>query len=273
MRAVIIDKPGEIRVGSISDPTPQPDELIIRVGACGICGTDLHIAQGEFPPTPYPIVPGHEFAGEIVAVGTNIPQGSGAKKIAVGTRVAVDPSLFCGKCVFCRNGQGNLCQNWGAIGDTVDGAFAEYVAVPAANAYPLPEHISFREAALIEPVSCAVHGIHRLAPKLGDSILITGAGTMGLLLLQLALRGGASRVTAVDLNAQRLVMAEKLGANRTTANVDKALEAEPLGFDCVIDATGVPAAIEAALQAVKTDTEVSGAEIVSANSVFVPGIQ
>src|SRR6266705_2191265 len=132
MRAVIIDKPGSVRVGNVPDPAPEPDELIIRVGACGICGTDLHIAQGEFPPTPYPIVPGHEFAGEVVAVGSAIQGGSGTQKFMIGSRVAVDPSLFCGRCPFCRNGQGNLCQNWGAIGDTVNGAFAEYVAVPAA---------------------------------------------------------------------------------------------------------------------------------------------
>jgi len=251
MRAVIIDKPGEIRVGSVTDPTPGPEDLIIRVGACGICGTDLHIAQGEFPPTPYPIVPGHEFAGEVVAVGTALQRSGAAQKFAVGARVAVDPSIFCGRCLFCRNGQGNLCQNWNAIGDTVNGAFAEYVAVPVANAYPLPEHVSLREAALIEPVSCAVHGVHRLAPRLGDTMLIVGAGTMGLLLLQLVLRGGASRVAMLDLNTQRLTLAEKLGAYHTASSIDDLLAVEPEGFDCVIDATGVPAAIEGAFKAVK----------------------
>lgn len=253
MRAVIIDKPGEIRIGTISDPTPGPDEVLVKVGACGICGTDLHISEGEFLPTPYPIVPGHEFAGEVVALGKNVQQESarGVISISVGTRVAVDPSLFCGQCAFCRVGRGNLCLNWGAIGDTVDGAFAEYVRVPVANAYRLPEHVSFREAALIEPVSCAVHGIHRLEPRLGDTVLITGAGTMGLLLLQLALRGGASRVAVLDLNTQRLTLAEKLGAYQTATHSQELLEIEPLGFDCVIDATGVPAAIDTALKLVK----------------------
>lgn len=253
MRAVIIDKPGEVRVGNVPDPKPEPDELIIRVGACGICGTDLHISEGEFPPTPYPIVPGHEFAGEVVAVGNNVRKRIGTKdtNITVGTRVAVDPSLYCGHCVFCRTGHGNLCLHWNAIGDTVNGAFAEYVTVPAANAYVLPDHVSFREAALIEPVSCAVHGIHRLEPKLGDSMLIVGAGTMGLLLLQLVLRGGASRAAMMDLNTQRLVLAEKLGAYRTATSIDELIEIEPLGFDCVVDATGVPAAIDMAFKAVK----------------------
>jgi 2-desacetyl-2-hydroxyethyl bacteriochlorophyllide A dehydrogenase len=253
MRAAIIEKPGEIRVGTVPDPTPKPNEVVVRVGACGICGTDLHIADGEFPPTPYPIVPGHEFAGEVVAVGSNVSQGLGTKgsKIAVGTRVAVDPSLFCGACDFCRVGHGNLCLNWGAIGDTVDGAFAEYVAVPVANAYVLPDNLSFREAALIEPTSCAVHGFHRLATRLGDTFLIVGAGTMGLILLQLALRAGASRVAVADLNTQRLAQAEKLGASRTNTDINALLADEPFGFDCVIDATGAPAAIEAAFAAVK----------------------
>jgi 2-desacetyl-2-hydroxyethyl bacteriochlorophyllide A dehydrogenase len=253
MRAAMIDTPGQIRVDSVPDPTPRAEELILRVGACGICGTDLHIAAGEFPPTPYPIIPGHEFAGEIVAMGSDIPQGIGTKttQLTIGTRVAVDPSLFCGHCEFCRTGHGNLCLNWQAIGDTVNGAFAEYVRVPAANAYVLPENISFREAALIEPVSCAVHGMHRLNPKSGDTILIVGAGTMGLILLQLAVRGGASKVVAMDVNAQRLRRAEQLGASRTYTDINTALADESLGFDCVIDATGVARAMEAAFSAVK----------------------
>jgi NADPH2:quinone reductase len=253
MRAVIIEKPGEIRIGTVPDPAPGPDEVLVKVGACGICGTDLHISEGEFPPTPYPIVPGHEFAGEVVAVGKNVQResGKGASNLSIGARVAVDPSLFCGHCAFCRVGRGNLCLNWGAIGDTVDGAFAEYVRVPVANAYRLPEHVSLREAALIEPVSCAVHGIHRLEPRLGDTVLITGAGTMGLLLLQLALRGGASRVAVMDLNTQMLTLAKKLGAYHTATSSQELLEIEPLGFDCVIDATGVPAAIDSALKMVK----------------------
>ena len=245
MRAAIIDRPGEVRVGTVNDPTPNSGEVVVRVGACGICGTDLHIADGEFPPTPYPIVPGHEFAGEVVALGP------GVEEISEGARVGIDPSLFCGHCEFCRRGRGNLCQNWGAIGDTVDGGFAEYVTVPAANAYVLPESVSYREAALIEPLSCAVHGIRKLAPQVGDTFLIFGAGTMGLILLQLALRGGASKVAVVDLNSRRLDLAERLGATRTATDAVELREVEPLGFDCVIDATGVPAAIEAAFDAVK----------------------
>lgn len=253
MRVAIIETSGTIRVGTISDPTPKPDELVIRVGACGICGTDLHIAAGELPPVPYPIVPGHEFAGEVAAVGSDVAQkmGTTTTGIRIGTRVAVDPNLYCGHCTFCRTGHANLCLNWAAIGVTMNGAFAEYVAVPAANAYILPDTISYREAALIEPLSCAIHGMHKLNAQVGDRILIVGAGTMGLILLQLALRVGASRVVVQDLNTQRLARAEKLGAHSTQTSIESVLEDEPLGFDCVIDATGVPAAMEAAFKAVK----------------------
>jgi 2-desacetyl-2-hydroxyethyl bacteriochlorophyllide A dehydrogenase len=253
MRAVIIDAPGNMRVGTLPDPTPKPDELVIRVGACGICGTDLHIVDGDSPLVCYPVVPGHEFAGEVVAVGRNVLQGNGTRdmKVTVGTRVAIEPNLYCGHCEFCRTGHENLCLNYAAIGVTVDGALAESVAVPAAKAYILPEHLSFREAALIEPISCAVHGMHRLNPKSGDTFLIVGAGTMGLMLVQLALRGGASKVAVVDLNTQRLQLAEKLGAGPIQTDINKLLEDEPLGFDCVIDVTGVAPAIEGAFAAVK----------------------
>lgn len=245
MKAVVIEQPGTIVVKDVPTPKIGPGEVLVKVGACGICGTDLHIADGEFPPTPYPIIPGHEFAGEIIAIG---PEVAG---FAEGDRVAVDPSLYCGHCRFCRAGKGNLCENWGAIGDTVDGAFAEYVAVPAANAYPLPDHVSYREGALIEPVACAVHGVDLLAPKLGDHCLIVGAGTMGLMLLQLVLRAGVVRVSVLDLNAERLKRADALGAAATSTDLGELLAQEPLGFDCVIDATGSPQAIESAFDAVK----------------------
>ncbi len=253
MRAAIIEAPGKWHVGNVPDPTPQPDELVIRVGACGICGTDLHIADGESPLAHYPIVPGHEFSGEVVAVGENIlhSTASGKTNMVVGTRVAVEPNIYCGQCDSCRSGHENLCLNYAALGVTTSGALAEYVAVPAAKAYVLPAHISWQEAALIEPLSCAVHGMHKLNPRSGDTFLLLGAGTMGLLLLQLALRGGASRIAIVDPNTQRLARAEKLGVSRTYTSNAQALADEPRGFDCVIDATGIATVIEGAFAAVK----------------------
>ena len=253
MRAVIIDAPGSVRVGNVPEPTPRPDELLVRVEACGICGTDLHIIDGESPLARYPVVPGHEFAGEVVALGYDIAHNNGNEGInfTIGSRVAIDPNLYCGHCDFCRTGHENLCLYYSALGVTTDGGIAQYVAVPMKTAYLLPGTVSWREGALIEPTSCAVHGMHSLDPRSGDTFLIVGAGTMGLLLLQLARHGGASRVAMVDVNTQRLALAEQIGATSIYRDIQQALADEPLGFNCVIDATGVPAVIEHAFTAVK----------------------
>ncbi|MEV5535280.1 zinc-dependent alcohol dehydrogenase family protein [Saccharopolyspora shandongensis] len=236
MRAAIIDRPGSIRVGDVPDPKPGDGQLVIKVGACGICGTDLHIADGHFPPTPYPIVPGHEFAGEVVEIGAEVPGDWKA-----GDRVAVDPSLFCGYCTPCRSGHGNLCANWNATGDTVDGAFAEYVAVPAATCYRMPDEMTWQQGALVEPVSCAVHGVRQIGVEAGERFLVVGAGTMGLLMQQLLQRGGA-HVTVVDRNEARLGRASKLGAVAVGTDVAELDER----FDAAVDCTGAAPAIEAA---------------------------
>jgi len=241
VKAAIWEAPGELRIGGRPDPTPEAGELVVRVGACGLCGTDVHIADGDFPPAPYPLVPGHEFAGEVVAAGAGV-------ELEEGARVAVDPSLFCGHCTFCRAGRGNLCADWNAIGDTVDGAFAEYVRVPVANAYRLPDELSLRAGALVEPVSCAVRGLHRLRVAPGESVLVVGAGTMGLILGQLLLRSGAARVAMLDANPAKLPLAERLGASATATSAE-ALDGA--GFDCAVDATGASKAIEAAFDALK----------------------
>ncbi|MFI7118403.1 zinc-dependent alcohol dehydrogenase family protein [Amycolatopsis sp. NPDC049868] len=242
MRAAIVDKPGEIRVGEVPDPKPGDRQVVVKVGACGICGTDLHIADGHFPPTPYPIVPGHEFAGEIVELGADVPGGW-----KIGDRVAVDPSLFCGYCKPCRSGRGNLCENWNATGDTVDGAFAEYVAVPSANCYRMPDTMTWEQGALVEPVSCAVHGVRRIGVEAGERFLVVGAGTMGLIMQQLLQRAGA-QVTVVDRNTARLGRAMDLGAAAVAGDV-KDLDDEK--FDAAADCTGAAPAIEAAFDSLQ----------------------
>jgi len=238
MRALVLDQPGSFRVASVPDPAPRAGEVVVKVDYCGICGTDLHILDGEFPPTPYPITPGHEFSGVVVALGSDV-----RPPLTVGERVAVDPSLYCGYCRRCRAGRDNLCENWAAIGDTVSGAFAEYVAVPAVNVYRLPADVDAQTGAMAEPLACAVHGLRRLGPVLGDPVVIAGAGTMGLLLLELLLHAGAGPVTVVDRVSERLSVARKLGASYTVTD-PAALDGSR--FEVAIDATGVPAVIESA---------------------------
>src|SRR5579859_916572 len=161
MRALVLPRPGLFEVVDVPDPVPGPGQVVVRVDYCGICGTDLHILDGEFPPTPYPIIPGHEFAGTVVARGPSVPDRLAAA-LPDGVPVAVDPSLYCGYCRRCRAGRDNLCENWAAIGDSVNGAFAEYVTVPAVNCYPLPAGVDTRLGAMAEPLACAVHGLRRL---------------------------------------------------------------------------------------------------------------
>ena len=237
MKAVVIEKPDSVSVKQIADPTPGSGEAIIKVEACGICGTDIHVIRGEFAPTRYPIVPGHEFCGEVVAIGGEV------RNIKIGDFVAVDPSLFCGRCRQCRAGRFNLCENWNAIGvGSADGASAEFVAVPSANAFPLPSDLPRHYGALVEPLSCAVHGLDMVDVKVAEDYLIYGAGTMGLLLAQLAKDAGASRVEMVERNPKRHELALRLAADRVAVSADE-LD-RPQGWDVVIDATGVVPAIE-----------------------------
>jgi 2-desacetyl-2-hydroxyethyl bacteriochlorophyllide A dehydrogenase len=244
MKAAIIDV-GRVSVESIADPAPGPRQAVVKVAACGICGTDLHIADGEFAPT-LPVTPGHEFAGEVVAVGVAVdPAVDGVR---VGDQVAVDPSLYCGECYFCRRGRGNMCERWAAIGVTATGGAAEFAVAPVANCVVLPDHVRPVDAALIEPLSCAVHGFDVLAPSLGDHYLIYGAGTMGLMMMELAKRAGAASVSMVDLNPVRLETAKELGCSAVVGSADEL--SHPRGWDVVIDCTGVVAAIEDGLRRV-----------------------
>jgi 2-desacetyl-2-hydroxyethyl bacteriochlorophyllide A dehydrogenase len=241
VKAAVVVTPGTIEIRDVPDPAPGPTDVVVRPAAVGICGTDLHIMDGEFAPA-FPIVPGHEFAGEIVAVGSAVTGYS------AGDRVAVDPSLYCGYCYYCKRARGNQCENWGAIGVTNSGGAAEFVAAPMANLFRLPTHLTARDAALIEPLSCAVRGFDVLPRTLADNYLIYGSGTMGLMMLELAKRAGAASVSMVDLNPERLETAKQLGCSAAVANADE-LDA-PRGWDVVIDCTGAEPAIRDGLQRV-----------------------
>lgn len=241
MRAAVIKSVGEIGIETIDDPAPGSGEVVVEVAACGLCGTDLHILQGEFAPT-LPIVPGHEFSGTVIACA---PDAQGVRQ---GDRVAVDPSLYCHECHYCRLGRNNLCLRWAAIGVTAPGGAAEYCAVPAANCVVLPEHVATADATLIEPLSCAVRGYDVLSSQLGSHVLIYGAGTMGLMMLRLAQRTGAVSVDVVDVNAERLELAAAQGASATATSADEF--DRPFGWELVVDATGNVKAIQDGLERV-----------------------
>jgi 2-desacetyl-2-hydroxyethyl bacteriochlorophyllide A dehydrogenase len=242
VKAVVISGIETIEIASMPDPTPRPRDVVVEVAAVGICGTDLHILEGEFAPS-LPVVPGHEFAGRVVEIGAEV------NEVNIGDAVAVDPSLYCFECYYCQRGQANLCERWNAIGITEPGGAAQFARAPVANCFKLPAGIDPATAALIEPLACAVRGFDVLpSVRLGTNYLIYGAGTMGLMMMELAKRAGAIDVSVVDLNATRLETAKLLGC--TAAVTNSAEVAKPRGWDVVIDCTGVPAAIEDGLQQV-----------------------
>jgi 2-desacetyl-2-hydroxyethyl bacteriochlorophyllide A dehydrogenase len=247
MLAVVVEQPNEVQVREIPTPHAGRGEVVIQVGACGICGTDVHVIEGEYPPTVFPIVIGHEFGGTVVEVGP------GVTSVKVGDRVGVDPALPCGGCYFCQKGMGNLCEAWlGAGVAGTNGGFAEYAVLPTRILHPLPAGMSDAAAGLIEPVACVVRGFHRLAPLVGETYLIFGAGPMGLLQAQVARFNGASEVAIIDINESRLDLAKNgLGFTTVATSLDQLRDRFPRGFDNVIEATGVPAVAEVAIEGVK----------------------
>ncbi|WP_017873144.1 alcohol dehydrogenase catalytic domain-containing protein [Candidatus Caldatribacterium saccharofermentans] len=250
MRACVFEGKERWRIVEIDDPRPGPQEVLIRVKVAGICGTDVHIFRGEYFQR-FPIIAGHEFSGEVAAVG------EGVTEFSPGERVTADPNIFCDHCYFCKINKNNHCLNFEAVGVTRNGAFAEYVVVPKKCVFPLPERVSFAEGALAEPLACAVYGVSRSRIRPGEKVLIFGAGPIGLLLLSLFQVSGAAEVVVVDVSEFKLSLALKRGAREALladGKEEKRLrEIAPLGFPVVVDATGVPEVMEKALTLVEPD--------------------
>jgi len=243
MKAVLFDRDPGIRVGEIPDPRIGDDEVLVRVGACGICASELHIAEIKGFDLPYPFVAGHEAAGVVADAGKAVAD------VKAGDHVAVQPAIPCGTCRHCRSGRANLCQDPRYIGLHRAGGFAEYVAAPAANVYATGD-LPDAAASCTEPLACALHGLQRMGAASTENALIFGAGTIGLLVLQLLRNRGAGRIVAVDLHPHRLTAAQHLGADDALMpDSDQASalrQLSPAGFDCIVDTTGVPAVVEAA---------------------------
>ena len=244
MQAIVFGGPGRFELADVPDPDPGPREVVVRVAAVGLCGTDVHVLDGEFEPTVFPITPGHETSGIVEAVGSAVTE------FKAGDRVSVDPTMTCGECTFCRAGRPNLCERWDGAGVArTNGSAAELMLAPVANVYHLPDEVDLELAALIEPLSCAIHGYDLLPRRLGEHYLIYGAGTMGLMMAQLAPRAGAASVTILDRNPARLEAAREVGIERRAESADEV--ARPGGWDVVIDCTGVVGAIEDGLGRVR----------------------
>lgn len=244
MRAIVFPQPGTYELQEVPDPEVGPRDVLVRVEAVGICGTDIHVLDGEFEPTVFPIIPGHETSGVVEAVGSEVTL------VAPGDHVSVDPTLTCGQCSFCVNGRANLCEDWNAAGVAhTNGSTAELTVAPVKNIYRLNDATDLQLAALIEPLACAIRGFDLLPRRMGEHYLIYGAGTMGLLMAQLAPRAGAASVTVVDRNPARLDIAKEVGVDLLATSADEA--ARPGGWDTVIDCTGVVAAIEDGLSRVR----------------------
>jgi len=236
MKAAVFYGLGDLRFeADRSDPMPGPDDVLLRVAACGICGTDRHIMHGEFDTVP-PVIIGHECAGEVLATGDDVTP------LAPGDRVAIDPNMPCGLCRPCRRGQVHLCQHLRALGVDVDGGFAELMVAPERQCYLLPGNVSLEEGAMAEPVACCLRGIDQAGIAPGDRVAVIGGGAIGQILAQLARAAGASWLVLSDPVPERREMAQSLGVD---AVVDPTRQ-DPLvpggalegGADVVLEAVG-----------------------------------
>jgi L-iditol 2-dehydrogenase len=256
MKALLLSAYKQLDIVDMPAPHPAADELLIRIRACGICGSDVHGYDGSTGRRLPPIVMGHEAAGVIDAVG------SAVKNFHAGDRVTFDSTVYCGKCFYCLRSQINLCDNREVIGVSTPsfkrmGAFAEYVTVPARIAYALPEQMSYSHAALIEAVSVAVHGVSLTPIALEDTVVVVGAGMIGLLVLQAARLAGAGRVFVVDLDETRLELARSLGATQTFNSSGTDVVAQIMeqtsgrGADAALECVGSTVPVKLALDSVR----------------------
>lgn len=252
MKALTLTNYKQLEIAESATPEPASDELLIRIAACGICGSDVHGYDGSTGRRIPPIVMGHEAAGVVEAVGTAV---SGFRP---GDRVTFDSTVSCGQCFFCLRGQVNLCDQREVIGVSTPtfrrmGAFAEYVTVPARIGYQLPANMPFPHAALIEAVSVAVHAVSLSPITLEDTVAIVGAGMIGLLTLQAARLAGAGEVLVIDIDDRRLELARGLGATRIFNSGSKTVVDDCLQFtagrgaDVAFDCVGVSATVNLAI--------------------------
>jgi L-iditol 2-dehydrogenase len=256
MKALLLSQYNQLDIADLPAPVPGADEILVRVAACGICGSDVHGYDGTSGRRIPPIVMGHEAAGVVAATG------AGVSRFKTGDRITFDSTVYCGECEFCREGEINLCNNRQVVGVSCGdyrraGAFAEFVVVPQRIAYHLPDALEFPHAAMLEAVAVALHAVRISEMKGGETALVIGAGMIGLLTLQAAKAGGAARVLVADIDQTRLQRATSVGADETLLLSGDELVKEVLrrtegrGVDLVLEAVGRQETIAASIASVR----------------------
>jgi L-iditol 2-dehydrogenase len=255
MKALLLSKYRSLEIAELPVPTPAPHEILVRVAACGICGSDVHGYDGSSGRRIPPIVMGHEAAGTVAAIGNNV---RGFKE---GDRITFDSTIYCGLCGSCLRGDVNLCDNRQVLGVSCGdyrraGAFAEFVVVPARIVYRLPETLPFEEAAMLEAVSVALHAVSLVPVHPQDNALVVGAGMIGLLIVQALHAAGCSHVYVSDVDQTRLNLAQELEAAATFAAgpslITQVMAAtNGVGMDLAIEAVGIDATVSAAIDSVR----------------------
>jgi len=248
MRALLFNAPERIEVKELNIPKLKENELLVRIEACGVCGTDFHIFKGEAP-SSRPVVLGHEFTGVVIDNGNN----NAFKEL---DRVAIDPNIYCGYCDYCRKGRINFCRNLKALGVTLNGGMSQSTIVPASQAYKIPDNLEYRKAIFTEPVSCCIHGINQALILPGDKVAIIGSGTIGLIMLQLAKLKGAAEVTVIDPLISKRTLAKQLGSDfQFDPNDPQFLEhyndLTYGGADVVIECVGKSSAVETSFKIIR----------------------
>lgn len=256
MKALLLSKYCHLEIADLAVPTPEPGEILVHVAACGICGSDVHGYDGSTGRRIPPIVMGHEAAGRVAGVGSNVTAWS------EGDRITFDSTIFCGTCRYCARGEVNLCDRRQVLGVSCTdyrcaGAFAEYVIVPERIVYRLPDSLCFAEAAMLEAVAVAVHAVSLSRISLGDQALVLGAGMIGMLALQALRAAGCASVYVADVDASRLKLAKEVGATAVLQASGEELVSEILrltsgaGVDVAVEAVGIDATVRSAVHAVR----------------------
>ena len=242
MTAAVLHAPGDIRVEQVDVPTPGPGQVLLKVAACGVCGSDVPrmLRNGGYV---MPIICGHEFSGHVVAHGPGVEPGPGT---AVGDLVSVPPLIPCRECRHCVRGDFGLCETYDYFGSRSDGAYAEYVVSPVGNLLPMPEGLDPRAAAMLDPAAIALHALWKTGLRTGQRVLVVGAGPIGLFAVQWARLAGASEVVSIDLSEEKAAMAREAGATAAVQTHQQARELAGEGFDVVLESAGAPVAADMA---------------------------